>query len=194
MLPPSPSLVQPKPLISLMRTQRPQNACSQLETMHPAEHGRLWSPEEHPLLVSGISGQWGRVEGEVRSGGSSRGWLRARRSCEKTTVNALTKPRPIKDSCVTGCSFQWLHSESPSAWGGHKAGMGFPGGSVVKNLCAKKEMRVQPLDREFPLEKEMATLSSILPRKSHQERRLVGYSPQGCTRVRHDLAPKQNIN
>ena len=72
--------------------------------------------------------------------------------------------------------------------------MGFPGGSVVKNLCAKKEMRVQPLDREFHMEKEMATLSSILPRKSHQERRLVGYSPQGCTRVRHDLAPKQNIN
>ena len=40
--------------------------------------------------------------------------------------------------------------------------MGFPGGSVVKNLCAKKETHVQPLDWEFPPEKEMATLSSVL--------------------------------
>ena len=48
------------------------------------------------------------------------------------------------------------------------AGTGFPGGSVEKNLRAKKETGVQSLDREFSLEKEMATLSSILPMKSHQ--------------------------
>ena len=43
--------------------------------------------------------------------------------------------------------------------------MGFPGGSVVKNLPAVheiQEMQVQPLDREDPLEEEMATNSSIL--------------------------------
>ena len=33
---------------------------------------------------------------------------------------------------------------------------------MVKNLRAKKETHVQPLDREFPPEKEMATLSSVL--------------------------------
>ena len=37
-----------------------------------------------------------------------------------------------------------------------------PGGSVVKNLAAKQEMRVQSLCCEDPLEKEMATHSRIL--------------------------------
>jgi len=36
------------------------------------------------------------------------------------------------------------------------------GGSVVKNLPAKQEMRVQSLGWEDPLEEEMATHSSIL--------------------------------
>ena len=40
--------------------------------------------------------------------------------------------------------------------------VGFPGGSVVKNLPAMQETWVQSLDREDPLEKEMATHSSIL--------------------------------
>ena len=40
--------------------------------------------------------------------------------------------------------------------------MGFPGGSVVKNLPAKQKTRVWPLGQEDPLEKEMATHSSIL--------------------------------
>ena len=37
-----------------------------------------------------------------------------------------------------------------------------PGGSVLKNLPAMKEMQVQPLGGEDPLEKEMAAHSSIL--------------------------------
>ena len=37
-----------------------------------------------------------------------------------------------------------------------------PGGSVVKNLPAMQEMPVYTLNREDPLEKEMATHSSIL--------------------------------
>ena len=40
--------------------------------------------------------------------------------------------------------------------------MGFPGGSVVKNLPAKQETRVQSLGQEDPLEKGMATHSGIL--------------------------------
>ena len=40
--------------------------------------------------------------------------------------------------------------------------MGFPPGSVVKNLPAKGEMEVWSLGPEDPLEKEMATHSSIL--------------------------------
>ena len=38
----------------------------------------------------------------------------------------------------------------------------FPGNSVVKNLPAMQEMRVGFLGQEDPLEKEMATHSSIL--------------------------------
>ena len=40
--------------------------------------------------------------------------------------------------------------------------MGFPGGSVVKNLPAKQEIWVQSLGLEDPQEKEMATHSGIL--------------------------------
>ena len=40
--------------------------------------------------------------------------------------------------------------------------LGFPGGSVVKNLHAMQETQVPSLGREDPLEEEMATHSSIL--------------------------------
>ena len=43
--------------------------------------------------------------------------------------------------------------------------LGFPGGSAVKNLPARQENQeswIQSLSREDPLEKEMATHSSIL--------------------------------
>ena len=41
--------------------------------------------------------------------------------------------------------------------------MGFPGGSVVKNLPAvQEEMQVLSLVWEAPLEKELATCSNIL--------------------------------
>ena len=40
--------------------------------------------------------------------------------------------------------------------------MGFLGGSVIKNLPAKQETRVQSLVQDDPLEKGMATHSSTL--------------------------------
>ena len=43
--------------------------------------------------------------------------------------------------------------------------MDFPGGSVVKNPHAKQEMQVPSLEQEDPLEKEMATHSSIFARE-----------------------------
>ena len=52
---------------------------------------------------------------------------------------------------------------------------------MVKNLPAMQqmqEMRVQSLGREDPLEREMATHSSILAWKIPWIRRLVGYSPK----------------
>ena len=58
-------------------------------------------------------------------------------------------------------------------------GQCFPGGSVIKNPPAKQEMQARFLDREDPLEKEMATHSNILPGKSHKQRNLAGYNLWG---------------
>ena len=52
---------------------------------------------------------------------------------------------------------------------------------MVKNSLAdagdKRDREVQSLSWEDPLEKEMATHSSILAWKSHRQTRLVGHSP-----------------
>ena len=57
--------------------------------------------------------------------------------------------------------------------------MGFPGGSVVKNLPAKvgDAGLIPGLGRS--LEMEMAAHSSILAWKIHEQRSLMGYSPWG---------------
>ena len=55
--------------------------------------------------------------------------------------------------------------------------MGFPGGSVIKNLPAKQDMRVQSLGWEEALEKEMEPTPVFLPGKSHGQRSLAGYGP-----------------
>ena len=55
-------------------------------------------------------------------------------------------------SCVLSLLFTW----------GQTMVEGFPSGSEVKHLPAMWETRVQSLGREDPLQKEMATHSSIL--------------------------------
>ena len=58
--------------------------------------------------------------------------------------------------------------------------MGFPEGSVVKNLPANlQEMWVQPLAWEDPLERAQQPTLVFLPGESHGQRRLAGYSPWG---------------
>ena len=63
---------------------------------------------------------------------------------------------------------------------------------MAKNLPAMPEMWVRALGQEDPLEKEMATHSSILAWESQRQRSLAGYSPCGCKRVGLDLATKAN--
>ena len=43
-----------------------------------------------------------------------------------------------------------------------------------------QETQVQSLSQEDPVEKGMATHSSILTGKFHRQRNLAGYSPRGC--------------
>ena len=67
----------------------------------------------------------------------------------------------------------------------HSRLLGFPGGSVVKNLPTKQETYFRSLGWEDPLEKEMATHSGIpaweIPwTKKHR-----------ITKVRHDLVSEQ---
>ena len=69
--------------------------------------------------------------------------------------------------------------------------MGFPGDSEVKNLPAKQETWVQSLGREDPLEKEMATHSSIVAWRIPWTEEPGGLQSMGHKRVRYDLATKQ---
>ena len=55
-----------------------------------------------------------------------------------------------------------------------------PGGSAVRNSPTMQETQVPSLGWEDPLEKEIATHPSILPKKFHGERSLTDYSPWGC--------------
>ena len=64
--------------------------------------------------------------------------------------------------------------------------MGFPGGSVVKNPPAVQDMQVWSLDRKDPLEKEMATHSTILAWRIPWTEDPGGLLSMGSHRVGHD--------
>ena len=69
--------------------------------------------------------------------------------------------------------------------------MGFPGGSVVKNLPANVgDMGSVPGLGRSPEEGNGNSLQEYLPRKPHEQRNLVGYSPWDHKRVRHNLATR----
>ena len=57
---------------------------------------------------------------------------------------------------------------------------------TVKNLLKMQETGVQSLDQEDPLEKEMATCSSILAWKIPGTEEPGGLQSMGLQRVRHD--------
>ena len=65
-------------------------------------------------------------------------------------------------------------------------GEGFPGGTVVKNLPAMQETRIQSLGQEDPLEKEMATCSSILAWRIPGSGEPGGLPSMGLHRVGHN--------
>ena len=62
----------------------------------------------------------------------------------------------------------------------------FPGGTVIKNLSAKQEIWVWLLVREDPLEREIATYSSILAGKIPWTEEPGELQPMGWKRVGHN--------
>ena len=67
----------------------------------------------------------------------------------------------------------------------------FPRGSVVKSTPAMQEMQVQSLGWEDPLEKEMATHSSIPAWRIPWTEEVGGLQSTGSQRVRQDSATKR---
>ena len=61
---------------------------------------------------------------------------------------------------------------------------------LVNNLLEMKDTQVRSLGQEDPLEKEMATHSSILAWKIPWTEELGRLQPMGPQRVRHDLENK----
>ena len=69
----------------------------------------------------------------------------------------------------------------------------FPVACTGKNLLAMQETWVQSVGREGPLEKGMATLSSILALRSPWTEEPGGLQSSGLQRVGYDWATKHNI-
>ena len=63
---------------------------------------------------------------------------------------------------------------------------------MEKNLSSMQECLILSLGQEDPLDKIMATHSSILAREFHGQRNLVTYSLWGCKKVRHNRATELN--
>jgi len=63
--------------------------------------------------------------------------------------------------------------------------LGFPGGSVVKNLLANSGFNSWV--RKIPLVKEMSSFSILVAWEISRTEELVGYSPWDHKRVGHDL-------
>ena len=66
---------------------------------------------------------------------------------------------------------------------GRPAGLLAETGYNMQILLLMQETWVQSLCWEDTLEEDMATSPAFLPRKSHGQRSLVGYSPWGCKEV-----------
>ena len=67
---------------------------------------------------------------------------------------------------------------------------GFAGGSVVKNPPANAGDAVD-MGSNIPWRRKWQPTPELLSEKSHGQKSLVDYSPQGHKRVRYDLVTKQ---
>ena len=85
----------------------------------------------------------------------------------------------------TGPGYRWMVNSSRRIKGWCTSNRGFPHGSAVENPPAMPEMQFQSLDREDPLEKEMATHSSIRAWRIPWTEKPGGLQSVRSQRVRH---------
>ena len=79
------------------------------------------------------------------------------------------------------------HSLSPCHdWQNEHIGLGFPGGSAVKNPPVMQEMQVLSPDQEDPLEQGRTPHSSILAWRITRAEEPGGLQSTGSLRVGHD--------
>ena len=78
-------------------------------------------------------------------------------------------PETLLNSCISSYNFL-VDYLGPSVWT-----LGFPEGSVVKNLPAKQETQIWFLGYEIPWRKKWQHSPVFLPEKFHGQRSLVGY-------------------
>ena len=87
------------------------------------------------------------------------------------------------------------HCKGPSIYVANREDkQGFPGSSVSKESPPMQETRVQSLGLEDPLEKEMATHSSILAWEVPWTEEPGRLQSMGLQRVGHNLAIKQQTS
>ena len=89
---------------------------------------------------------------------------------------------------------EWGHSNHWGLWwdaSGFKGHLAFLMAQRVKRLPVTHKTRVRSLGWEDPQRRKWQPTLVFLPGKSHGRRNMVGYSPWGCKRVRHDLATEQ---
>ena len=71
----------------------------------------------------------------------------------------------------------------------------FPGGSVEKKICLQyRRSGFDPWVRKIFWGRKWQPTPIFVPGKSHRQRSLVGYSPWGPNRVKHNLATEQYNN
>ena len=110
---------------------------------------------------------------------------------QDTFLNSVQRPPPpvrlpwLLPSCLRDLSCS-VHAKDLITNNCYGSG-GFPGGSVVKNLPATQD---RSLGREDPLEKKMATHSSMLPWEIPWTEEPGGLQSVGSKRVGYDVVTK----
>ena len=149
----------------------------------------MWFTQSTPLTIRGPQG--GRKNGNI---GLYVG------SAQTFCVTPWMKTCPFSSGCCKWISLQG-HMSIPLLWAftGITVAVficlfvwGFPGSSVVESPLPKQETQVRSSDWEDPLEKEMATQSSILAWEILGTEEPGGLqSPWEHKRVRYNLATEQ---